>query len=101
MDAMLIVQVQVQVVVDGIAAFIAASRDNAAASRLEPGVIRFDVIQEAEDPSRFVLIEAYGDAQAAADHKLTVHYAAWRDAVAPLMAVPRSSVKYTDIDYPG
>lgn len=98
---MLIVQVQVQVVPDGVDAFIEATKANAAGSRLEPGVVRFDAIQELGDPSRFVLIEAYRDEQAAADHKLTAHYAAWRDAVAPLMAVPRSSVKYTDIDYPG
>lgn len=97
---MLIVHVQVQVVADGLAAFIAATRANAAASRQEPGIVRFDVVQEAADPSRFVLVEAYRDEQAAADHKLTAHYAAWRDAVAPLMAVPRSSLKYTDVDYP-
>jgi len=98
---MLIVQVQVQVVADGVDAFIAATKANAAGSRQEPGVVRFDVMQERDDPSRFVLIEAYRDEQAAADHKLTAHYATWRDAVAALMAVPRSSVKYTDIDYPG
>ena len=97
---MLIVHVQVQVVPDGVAAFVEATRANAAASRLEPGIVRFDVVQEASDPCRFVLVEAYRDEQAAADHKLTAHYAAWRDAVAPLMAVPRSSVKYTDVDYP-
>ena len=71
---MLIVHVQVQVVADGLAAFIAATRANAAASRQEPGIVRFDVVQEAADPSRFVLVEAYRDEQAAADHKLTAHY---------------------------
>lgn len=98
---MLIVHVQVQVVPDGVAAFVEATRANAAASRLEPGIVRFDVVVEAGDPCRFVLVEAYRDEQAAADHKLTAHYATWRDAVASLMAVPRSSVKYTDVDYPG
>lgn len=98
---MLIVQVQVQVVPGGVDAFIEATKANAAGSRQEPGVVRFDAIQELGDPSRFVLIEAYRDEQAVADHKLTAHYGTWRDAVAPLMAAPRSSVKYTDIDYPG
>ena len=67
---------------------------NARASVQEPGVARFDVIQQEDDPTRFELIEIYRTPDAAAAHKATAHYAAWRDAVAPLMAEPRSSTKY-------
>ena len=97
---MLIVHVHVQVVPDGVEAFRRASLANAAASIQEPGVARFDVIQRQDDPARFVLIEVYRSAAAAAAHKETAHYATWRDAVAPLMAEPRSSVKY-DAVFPG
>ena len=58
---------------------------------------RFDVVQQADDPTRFVLVEVYRDVQANAAHKETSHYATWRDAVAPMMAEPRSSVKFTNI----
>ena len=97
---MLIVQVNVRVVADQVAAFVAATRANAAASRAEPGIARFDVVQERQDETRFVLLEAYRSEQAALDHKETVHYATWRDTVAPMMAEPRTSTKYRDIDYP-
>lgn len=97
---MLIVHVFVRVIPEGVEEFIAATRANAAASRLEPGIARFDVIQSIDDETRFVLIEAYRTEQAALDHKETTHYAAWRDAVTPLMAEPRSSLKYRDVDYP-
>ena len=63
----------------------------------ETGIARFDVVQQADDPTRFVLVEVYRDEQAPAKHKETVHYAAWRDVVAPMMAQPRSSVKFTNI----
>lgn len=94
---MLIVHVHVQVKPEHIDAFIAATIANAQASRLEPGVARFDVIQEAEDPTGFVLVEAYRDTAASAAHKATAHYATWRDAVAPMMAAPRTSVKFTNV----
>jgi (4S)-4-hydroxy-5-phosphonooxypentane-2,3-dione isomerase len=81
-------------------AFREASILNARQSRKEPGVLRFDVIQQADAPDRFVLVEVYRDAAAAAAHKETPHYAAWRDAVAGWMAEPRSSVKYAGIDPP-
>jgi autoinducer 2-degrading protein len=95
---MLVVHVDVQVSPDQIGEFLAASRRNAAASRLEPGVLRFDVIQDRADPAHVVLVEVYADDEAAADHKATDHYAVWRDAVEPWMARPRSSVKYQAID---
>ena len=85
---------RVRVVADGIDAFREASLANARASVQEPGVARFDVIQQEDDPTRFELIEIYRTPDAAAAHKATAHYAAWRDAVAPLMAEPRSSTKY-------
>lgn len=92
---MRVVLVQVRVRPDAVAAFVEATRLNAAASLQEPGVARFDIVQQAEDPTRFVLIEVYRDAGAPARHKATPHYAAWRDAVAPLMAEPRVGVAYT------
>ncbi|MGC3994973.1 MAG: antibiotic biosynthesis monooxygenase [Propionicimonas sp.] len=97
---MLIVHVFVHVVPEGVDAFIEATRANAAASLLEAGIARFDVVQALDDPTRFVLVEAYRTEDAAAAHKETAHYATWRDAVADLMAEPRSSVKYRDIAFP-
>jgi (4S)-4-hydroxy-5-phosphonooxypentane-2,3-dione isomerase len=94
---MVIVHVHVKVVPDGIEAFREASLANARASVQEPGVARFDVIQQEDDPTRFELIEIYRTPDAAAAHKATAHYATWRDAVAPLMAEPRSSTKYRAI----
>lgn len=94
---MLVVHVHVRVKPDAIEAFRAATLANARASRREPGIARFDVVQQADDPTRFVLVEAYRDPAAAAAHKETAHYAVWRDTVAPLMAEPRSSVKYHDV----
>jgi quinol monooxygenase YgiN len=93
---MVIIHVHVRVKPDAVEAFRAASLENARASVQEPGVARFDVCQQADDPTRFVLVEVYRDAEAPAKHKETPHYAAWRDAVAPMMAEPRRSVKYTN-----
>lgn len=78
--------------------FIAATLDNCAASRSEPGNLRFDLIQSAEDPNRFILFEAYADAESAGAHKQTAHYATWRDTVAPMMAEPRRGVPWRLID---
>lgn len=97
---MLIVQVFVHVKPDCVEAFKAASLENARHSVQEPGIARFDVIQQVDDPTRFVLIEVYRTAAAPAQHKETAHYAAWRDTVADLMAEPRSSVKYANL-FPG
>ena len=94
---MLIVHVHVQVKADCIDAFRAASLANASASVKEPGVARFDVCQQTDDAARFVLVEVYRNAEAPARHKETAHYAAWRDAVAPMMAAPRTSVKFGNV----
>ena len=94
---MLVVHVHVHVKPEAIAAFQSATLANAGASVREPGIARFDVMQQADDPARFVLVEAYRTADAPAAHKATAHYAAWRDAVEPLMAEPRRSVKYSNI----
>jgi quinol monooxygenase YgiN len=93
---MLIVHVFARVTPDCIAAFEAASLENARHSLREPGIARFDVLQQADDPTRFVLVEVYRDAEAPARHKETAHYARWRDAVADMMAELRSSVKYAN-----
>lgn len=94
---MLVVQVSVQVKPECVEAFKAATLKNAQASIAEPGVARFDVLQQADDPSRFLLMEAYRTPDAPAAHKETAHYQVWRDTVAPMMAVPRSSVKFGNV----
>ena len=91
---MLIVQVHVSVKPGDVEAFRAATVANAAASVREPGIARFDVFQQTDDPARFVLIEVYRTADAPAAHKETTHYQTWRDTVASMMAAPRTSVKY-------
>ena len=95
---MLIIQVEVRVRPEFLTAFQDATRENAQASREEPGIARFDVLQRADDPTRFVLIEAYRTAEAPAAHKETAHYKKWRDLVAEMMAEPRQSVRFTNID---
>jgi (4S)-4-hydroxy-5-phosphonooxypentane-2,3-dione isomerase len=94
---MLTVFVYVKVKPDRIDAFKAASIENARLSTKEPGVARFDVLQQQDAPERFVLVEVYRTAQAPAAHKATAHYAAWRDAVAAMMEEPRQSTLYTTI----
>lgn len=93
---MLIVLVYVHVKADYVDAFREASLENARNSVQEPGIARFDVIQQNDDPTRFTLIEVYRDDDAPAKHKQTAHYAAWRDAVEEMMAEPRYSVKCTN-----
>ena len=94
---LLVVHVEARVKPEAVEAFHRATLENAAKSRQEPGVVRFDVAQDLEDPTRFVLSEVYRDHAASAAHKETAHYAAWRDAVAPLMAEPRSSRKFKSV----
>jgi (4S)-4-hydroxy-5-phosphonooxypentane-2,3-dione isomerase len=91
---MLVVHVHVQVKPGDIEAFLAETRRNAAASLQEPGVRRFDVLQEEGDNAHVVLTEVYVDQSAADAHKATAHYARWRDAVAPMMAEPRASRRF-------
>lgn len=97
---MLIVHVHVRVTPDSVEPFRHATIENARNSVQEPGVVRFDVVQQRDDATRFVLVEVYRDDNAAAAHKETAHYAKWRDAVATMMAEPRSSVKFHNI-FPG
>ena len=94
---MIIVHVFVHVKPDSVEAFEAATLENARNSIREPGVVRFDVVRQEDDPSRYILIEIYRTAEDPARHKATAHYAAWRDAVAPMMAEPRQSVKYNAV----
>jgi (4S)-4-hydroxy-5-phosphonooxypentane-2,3-dione isomerase len=93
----LIVHVHVRVKTESIEAFKEASTENGRQSVQEPGIARFDVIQQADDPSRFVLVEVYRTSDAATHHKETAHYTTWRDAVAPMMAEVRTSVKFSNI----
>jgi len=94
---MLIVQVFVRVKPECSKAFQAATLENAKQSIKEPGIARFDVIQQQDDPSKFILIEVYRTEQDAARHKETAHYKTWRTAVENMMAEPRQSVKYRNL----
>jgi (4S)-4-hydroxy-5-phosphonooxypentane-2,3-dione isomerase len=94
---MLVVHVHVHVKPEWVEAFQQATVANAQESRREPGIAQFDCLQQQEAPTRFVLVEAYRDADAPAQHRQTRHYQVWRDAVAPMMAEPRASVKYTPV----
>ncbi len=94
---MLVVHVHIHVKPESVGAFKVSSLENARASTKEPGIAGFDVVQQQDDPTRFVLVEAYRTHDAPAAHKETKHYAKWRDTVAPMMAEPRSSVKYTNL----
>ena len=97
---MFIVHVFVHVKADQVEAFKAATTENALNSIREPGVVRFDVIQEQGESTRFVLVEVYRTAEDPARHKETDHYLKWRDTVADMMAEPRSAIKYSNV-YPG
>ena len=94
---MLTVQVLVQVKPECVEAFRAATIENARQSRQEPGVARFDVLQQSEEPNGFLLLETYRSSEAQAAHKLTGHYQQWRDAVAPMMAKPRTSTFFQNV----
>lgn len=97
---MLIVHVHVRVKPECVEPFRAATVENATASLREPGIARFDVVQQRDDPTCFVLVEVYRNEHAPAAHKETAHYTTWRDTVAPMMAEPRVSVKF-DAVFPG
>ncbi len=101
--SLVVVHVHVRVKPDRVEDFRKATLENAEESRREPGVARFDVVQDTEEPTRFVLVEVYRDGQAPAAHKETAHYRRWRDAVAEMMAEPRSSRRYVNVspDDPG
>ena len=80
-------------------AFIAATLENQRNSRKEEANVRFDVLRDNSDPTRFILCEVYRDEAGAAAHKETAHYQTWRDTVAPMMAEARSSIKTTPIAF--
>ncbi len=94
---MVVTTVLVQVKEERIEAFIEATVENHRSSVKEPGNVRFDILQSDEDPSRFIMYEAYESPEAAAAHKQTEHYRVWRDRVADYMAVPRRGIKYTAV----
>jgi len=97
---MLIVHVDIHVKPESVSAFLEASLENARNSIQEPGIARFDVLQNESDPTRFLLVEVYRHPDARAAHRATAHYAAWRDTVAGMMAEPRSSVQFHNL-FPG
>jgi (4S)-4-hydroxy-5-phosphonooxypentane-2,3-dione isomerase len=97
LTSMLIVQVHVHVKPECVDAYKAAILENARQSLKEPGIARFDVMQQGDDPCRFVLIEVYRDDEAPLRHKETAHYAQWRDRIAAMMAEPRRSVKFRNL----
>ena len=94
---MLIAHVRIHVRPEFVDAFRDATVENARNSIQEPGIARFDVVQQINDPTRFVLVEVYHDETASKAHKETPHYAKWRDAVAPMMAETRASEKFTNL----
>jgi autoinducer 2-degrading protein len=94
---MLIVHVHILVKPEFVDAFRQATIENARNSVKEPGIARFDLLQQSDDPARFVLIEIYRNADAPARHRETAHYTAWRDAVAGMMAEPRTRIEYTGV----
>lgn len=94
---MLVVQVLVHVKPEYLDAFMRATQENALNSLQEPGVARFDIIQQLDDPTYFVLIEVYRDDQAPAKHKETAHYLKWRDTVSGMIAEPRTGIRYHNV----
>ncbi len=94
---MFIVHVHVHVKPECVDDFIAATVENASNSLQEHGIARFDVVQQQDDPTRFVLVEVYRTTNDPAHHKETAHYATWRDTVAEMMAEARSSIKFDNV----
>ncbi len=94
---MLVVHVHVHVKSECVNAFIEATIENASNSVQEHGIVRFDVVQQNDDPTKFVLVEVYRTADDPAKHKETTHYQQWRDTVTDMMAEPRHSLKYENI----
>ncbi len=94
-----IVHVFIHVKADKLQEFKSATQENAANSLKEPGIARFDFLQQADDPTRFLLVEVYRTPEDSAKHKETAHYNRWREAVEPLLVVPRTRILYQNI-YP-
>jgi (4S)-4-hydroxy-5-phosphonooxypentane-2,3-dione isomerase len=95
-NSLLLVHVDIAVVPDQLDAFLAATQENAVASRDEPGIVRFDMLSDRAEPTHVVLVEIYRDEAAAAAHKNTAHYQRWRDTVAAMMARPREATRYVN-----
>jgi autoinducer 2-degrading protein len=95
-----ILHVHVHVKPEHLDAFQTATIENAGHSVQEPGCVRFDVIQQADDPTRFVLIEIYRDAESHAAHRETPHYHAWIERATDMLAEPRTRTVYRNV-YPG
>ena len=97
---MLIMHIDIHVKPESVEAFLQATIANARQSVKEPGIARFDLLQQADDPTRFILIEVYRTAEAPARHKETTHYQTWLDTVGDMLAEPRTRVKYANV-FPG
>lgn len=97
MARMHIVHVHIHVNSESVEAFIEATIENARNSVREPGIARFDVVQQTDDPTRFVLVEVYRDQAATEAHRQTAHYAKWRDTVAPMMKEPRTRETFSNL----
>jgi (4S)-4-hydroxy-5-phosphonooxypentane-2,3-dione isomerase len=95
-NSLILVHVDIAVLPDQLDSFLAATQENAVASRDESGIVRFDVLSDRADPTHVVLVEIYRDEAAAAAHKDTSHYQRWRDTVAPMMARPREATRYVN-----
>jgi quinol monooxygenase YgiN len=89
--------VNIRVAKERVGEFVAATRENAEASRKEPGVARFEILQDEADSCHFVLFEAYRDEKAQASHKETPHYRKWKDLAEPMMSEPRTRVLYSEL----
>jgi quinol monooxygenase YgiN len=94
---MLIIHVHVQVKAEFVEAFRTATIENASHSVREPGIARFDVIQQTDDPTRFILVEVYRNEPATAAHKETAHYAKWQQTVADMMTAPRQRFRFSNV----
>jgi autoinducer 2-degrading protein len=94
---MIVTCVYIHVKAESVDAFIRASAENHLAAVKEPGNLRFDFVQQSDDPCRFMLYEAYETEEASAAHKATPHYIKWKDTVQDMMAEPRRGVKYNII----
>ena len=94
---MQIVHVHVKVKAEFVEAFKQATVENASNSVKEAGIARFDVIQQADDPTKFILVEVYKTTDAPAAHKKKAHYVRWRDTVTEMMAEPRQGAKYSNV----
>jgi quinol monooxygenase YgiN len=94
---MLIALVHIRVKPESVEAFRQASLENARNSVQEPGIARFDVIQQENEPTRFVLIEVFHSAEGQAAHRDTAHYKTWRETVESMMAEPRIGVRYLNV----